>query len=75
MTTIVLQNYEWNKLRLRIEHDYGITTLLSWRLKERLGFTARHHSGKNHLTGVYENDTRLDFVDEAAATFFRMKYL
>ena len=76
MTTIVLQNYEWAKLRPRIDDDYGrITTMISWRLKETLGFTVRSHRGFDLTTRRYEEDTRLDFVDEAAATFFRMKYL
>jgi hypothetical protein len=76
MTTIVLQNYEWTKLRPRIDDDYGrITTMISWRLKETLGFTVRSHRGFDLTTRRYEEDTRLDFVDEAAATFFRMKYL
>jgi hypothetical protein len=76
MTTIVMKTYEWRKLRDRIDQDYGkATTKISWRLKETLGFTVRTHQGINSLTNVYEYDTRLDFVDETAATFFRMKYL
>jgi hypothetical protein len=76
MTTIVLQNSEWTKLRPRIDDDYGrITTMISWRLKETLGFTVRSHRGFDPRVGDYVQDTRLDFVDETAATFFRMKYL
>lgn len=76
MTTIVMNEYNWQKIRARIDQDYGqVTTLVSWRLKETLGFTVRRHRGKNSLTNIFEYDTRLDFVDETAATFFRMKYL
>ena len=76
MTTIVLKNSEWNKLRPRIDADYGrITTMISWRLKETLGFTVRSHRGFDPQANDYVQDTRLDFVDETAATFFRMKYL
>jgi hypothetical protein len=76
MTTIVMNDYNWQKIRARIDEDYGrVTTLVSWRLKETLGFTVRHHRGINSLTNIFEYDTRLDFVDETAATFFRMKYL
>jgi len=76
MTTIVMNDYNWQKIRARIDEDYGrVTTLVSWRLKETLGFTVRHHQGTNSLTNIFEYDTRLDFVDETAATFFRMKYL
>jgi hypothetical protein len=76
MTTIVIEPYEWSTLRLRIEADYGnTTTLISWRLKEFLGFTVRRHRYFADDTGRYQEDVRLDFVDETAATFFRMKYL
>ena len=76
MTTIVLTNSEWNKLRPRIDADYGnTTTMISWRCQDTLGFTIRRHRGFDLTTRRYEEDTRLDFVDEAAATFFRMKYL
>ena len=76
MTTIVLQNHAWDQLRPRIDADYGkITTMISWRLKETLGFTVRRHRGFDPKAGSYVDDTRLDFVDETSATFFRMKYL
>ena len=76
MTTIVLQNSEWTKLRPRIDDDYGrITIMISWRLKETLGFTVRSHRDFDPRVGDYVQDIRLDFVDETAATFFRMKYL
>lgn len=75
MTTIVLKNRDWNQIRQRIDADYGkTTTMISWRLKETLGFTVRNHSGTNHLTNIHEYDTRLDFISEEAATFFRLKY-
>jgi hypothetical protein len=75
MTTLVLKTTEWNRLRTRISNDYGQTTvMLSWRLKETLGFTVRTHSGKNHLTNEYEHDTRLDFVNQDSLTFFNLKY-
>lgn len=76
MTTIALETHKWNPIRERIKADYGERIFyLSWRTKETLGFTVRHHSGYDHRTGEYCSDIRLDFVDETAATFFRMKYL
>jgi hypothetical protein len=76
MTTIVLDAYGWSVIRHKIDHDYGqVTTLVSWRLKETLGFTVRRHQGHNPINGHWVNDIRLDFVDEDAATFFRLKYL
>jgi hypothetical protein len=75
MTTIVLKNHDWDSIRRRIDADYGnITIMLSWRCKETLGFTIRRPRGFNPLNGHFEDDTRLDFVSEEAATFFRLKY-
>ena len=76
MTTIVLAHKEWIILQQKIDHDYGrVTTLISWRLKETLGFTVRHHHGNNPINGHWVNDMRLDFINEDAAIFFRLKYL
>lgn len=75
MTTIVIDHYTWRQIQPSIEADYGkITTMISWRLKETLGFTVRRHHFFDD-TGRYIEDIRLDFVDETSATFFRMKYL
>ena len=76
MTTIVIKDHDWERIRPRIDADYGkITTMISWRLKESLGFTVRRHRYFADDTARYQEDVRLDFVNETAATFFRMKYL
>lgn len=75
MTTIVLKHSEWLAVRKRIESDYGpAPTLVSWRLRELLGFTVRHHKGYNIWNKIHENDIRLDFVNEDSLTFFKLKY-
>ena len=75
MTTIVLKHHDWKEIRRRIEDDYGpASSLVSWRLKELLGFTIRHHRGYSVWNKRYEDDIRLDFVNEDALTFFRLKY-
>ena len=67
------------------------TAIISWKLKATLGFTVRTHhwfapvettfldlrTNKFESAGTtrYVEDIRLDFDDEAAATFFRMKYV
>ena len=76
MTTVVLKHQEWAEVRQRIDADYGkINTLVSWRLKELLGFTVRHHTGYSIWKKKYEDDIRLDFVNDDARTFFQLKYL
>lgn len=75
MTTIVLKHNEWHELRQRIDADYGkTTTLVSWRLKETLGFTIRHHIGFSVWNKRYEDDVRLDFVNQDSYIFFKLKY-
>ena len=76
MTTVVLKHKEWAEIRQRIDADYGqVTTLVSWRLKETLGFTVRHHQGHNPINGHWIDDIRLDFINEDSRTFFQLKYL
>ncbi len=75
MTTIVLKNRDWHKIKRRVidEHGAGIF-LISWRLKRELGFTVRNHIYYDELNGRI-SDTRLDFDDPSYATFFQIKYL
>jgi hypothetical protein len=76
MTTLVLEHKKWTAIRQRIDADYGIVVgMVSWRLKETLGFTVRHHTGHSARNERWEDDIRLDFANEDAATFFRLKYL
>ena len=76
MTTLVLKHSEWDDIRQRIDADYGIAVaMVSWKTKETLGFTVRHHTGYSIWTKKWEDDIRLDFVNDDARTFFQLKYL
>jgi hypothetical protein len=76
MTTLVLKHSEWDNIRQRIDADYGIVVaMVSWKTKETLGFTVRHHTGYSIWTKKWEDDIRLDFVNDDARTFFQLKYL
>ena len=73
--TLVFTESQWNKIYHQIRQDYGDTVILiSWRLKETLGFTVRRHQGHNPINGHWVNDIRLDFYDEASLVFFKLKY-
>lgn len=75
MTTIVLKHSQWISIWRRIDADYGaVVSMVSWRLKETLGFTVRHHTGYSIWKKRYEDDIRLDFVNQEALTFFQLKY-
>lgn len=74
--TLTLTEYKWNQIYNQIREEYGDTTvIISWKLKETLGFTVRRHRDYNPVNGHMVNDIRLDFYDEAAMTFFQLKYL
>jgi hypothetical protein len=74
--TLTLTEKKWNELYNQIREEHGDSTvLLSWKLKETLGFTVRRHRDYNPVNGHMVNDIRLDFYDEAALTFFQLKYL
>jgi hypothetical protein len=74
--TLTLTEKKWNELYNQIREEHGDSTvLLSWKLKETLGFTVRRHRDYNPVNGHMVNDIRLDFYDNAALTFFQLKYL
>jgi hypothetical protein len=76
--TLTLSYPAWDKLKEKIIEDYGrATVLISWRLRDQLGFTVREHvdyqSGANGgwITG---NTIRLDFWDDSMQTMFLLRY-
>ena len=73
--TITLSLYNWHTLQEKIVEDYGRTTLLiSWRLRDTLGFTAREHIDYNRDDWHNSTTIRLDFWDDAMQTMFLLKY-
>jgi hypothetical protein len=72
--TLIFTERQWNKMYNRIRSDYGdAVVLISWRLKQELGFTVRRHRDYDPIDG-HINDIRLDFYDEAKMVFFKLKY-
>jgi hypothetical protein len=71
---IVMTEPQWYKLKERLANDYrpGIL-LLSYRMKEVLGFTVREHREWSERKG-YKDDIRLDFYSEPKRTMFLLKY-
>ena len=73
--TLIFTERQWNKIYHRIRYDYGdAVILISWRLKEELGFTVRRHRDYDPVNGHMKDDIRLDFYDEAKMVFFKLKY-
>ena len=68
---------QWTKIRKQLQQDY------SWKpsifmirevMRRELGFTTRYHRTYTEQTGSMEV-IYLDFYDEAAESYFRLKYL
>ena len=73
--TITLKNQQWERLKSQIIEDYGRTTvLISWRLRDTLGFTLRQHRDEKETEWKKMYTMRLDFWDEQLHTMFLLKY-
>jgi hypothetical protein len=71
---IVLTQSKWAILRERLTADYSPSVMmLSYRMKDRLGFTVREHREWTEQRG-YMADIRLDFYNESKRTMFLLKY-
>jgi hypothetical protein len=71
---IVLTQSKWAILRERLIADYSPSVMmLSYRMKDRLGFTVREHREWTQQRG-YMVDIRLDFYNEPKRTMFLLKY-
>lgn len=72
--TISMTHRSWERLKKQIVKDYGRTTIMiSWRLKETLGFTIReHYDFRSDYSS--RKPIRLDFYDEQLQTLFLLKY-
>lgn len=73
--TLIITEAQWAPIYRQIALDYGqATVIISWRLRDTLGFRVRRHRWWNEQN-VYEQDIRLDFDSESQAVFFQLKYL
>jgi hypothetical protein len=71
---IVLTQSKWYTLKERLINDYSPSVMmLSYRMKDKLGFTVREHREWTEQRG-YMIDIRLDFYNEPKRTMFLLKY-
>lgn len=74
--TLVLTEHKWNEIYNQIRQEHGDSVvLISWKLKEILGFTVRRHRDYDPDKGHMVCDILLDFYNQTAITFFQLKYL
>jgi hypothetical protein len=71
---IVLTQDKWYKLKNQLINDYSPSVMmLSYKMKDKLGFTVREHREWTEQRG-YMIDIRLDFFNEPKRTMFLLKY-
>lgn len=74
--TLTLDDGQWLTIRDQIRAEHGDSMiLLREKMKRELGFTVRTHSYWDYTIDMHKQDTRIDFYNETAATYFRLKYL
>jgi hypothetical protein len=74
--TLVLSKKQWQDIYTQIRQEHGsAVVMISWKLRETLGFTVRQHKGYDAVNGHIKYDVRLDFYSQPAMTFFQLKYL
>lgn len=74
---------DWTPIRKRLIKEYGQSIVLTYAMRERLGFSTRFHTawlsggkGDNELEWKYpEEQIHLDFYNDAAQTWFQLRYL
>jgi hypothetical protein len=72
--SIILSQSKWYNLRERLTNDHSPSVMmLSYRMKDKLGFTVREHREWTQQRG-YMTDIRLDFYNEPKRTMFLLKY-
>jgi hypothetical protein len=74
---------DWMPIRKRLVEEYGQSIVITYAMRERLGFSTRYHtawisSGKTE--GEYElkypeEQIHLDFFSESALSWFQLRYL
>jgi hypothetical protein len=75
--------YEWDEVWQKIIADNSPSIVVSWVLKRELGFTVRQHEEWIRFVpqgAIVERhrcikQVHLDFFNEAALTWFQLKYL
>lgn len=80
MSVIILKPKVWDSILEKIKAEYPPSYwMIRDRMRRELGFTVRRHSqwisSPGEDFGYYQDQIHLDFYNEAAQTFFSLKYL
>lgn len=74
---------DWSAIYTKILQDYGMGMAVRTRMRRELGFSYRIHRGLipngKQITDMpnmhYEQQVHVDFTNEAAQSWFQLKYL
>jgi hypothetical protein len=69
---------DWTPIRKRLIEEFGQSIVLTYAMRERLGFSSRYHTEwiPTSLGNKYsEEQIHLDFYSESAQTWFQLRYL
>lgn len=77
---IQLKLAQWNNLKDKLKKEYPPSVMLMRsRMREVLGFTVREHhqwvEAANDIRGYYRKFIILDFYNDSAESWFRLKYM
>lgn len=74
---IFCSTQHWDEVWQKILADNSASIGISWVLKRELGFTVRRHEKWSLVERKHSvvKQVHLDFFDEAAVTWFQLKYL
>jgi hypothetical protein len=78
MSTVYLTEKNWSTIRaILAAENTPSTMMISWRMRDRLGFTVREHREWTERKGRYhfvEESIVLDFYNESKYTLFLMRF-
>lgn len=75
MKPIILTESQWNGLFLKIqERERRSTWMIRTAMRDKLGFTVRHHRRFDDAILKVKEEIHLDFFDDAKRTMFLLKY-
>lgn len=77
MKSIKLTEQKWHALLDILKEEYPLSyTAISWKMKEKLGFTVRYHRARNEESEFYyyKTEVHLDFYEDYKKTYFLLKY-
>lgn len=81
---IIHKPNHWREIRDQLINEFGPSIVIRSRMRRELGFTVREHrqwisniydAKKHRELGYYQDQVHLDFYNDAAQSWFQLRYL